>query len=739
MLPLKWRKGRQPRRLLCFSAAFFVTALLFSLLFSRCSDLADAALLTGAAAFGLAAALVALLREDYGLFLPLLAGLLAGWLWCCGYSWLIWQPAQAYGGRNGMIRLELTEYAESHDSYGSAYGVVSSIDGDPCRLKVRAYLLDGSPDYAPGDVLVFRGELRAAEKDWRGNLLQEGIFLTVSQTENETVYPCGAMTLLRRARILSRTVTEQAGKLLPGDEGALLAALLSGDRSGFSRELDRALTVSGTRHITAVSGLHVSVLAGILMGLLGKKAGLLVSVPVSVAYAAVAGFSPSVVRAVVLLVFWAAAFWLRLEKDSLTAFGAALLLLLLWNPFSCLSVGLLLSFSATLGLILLSAPLNEVLTRRIKQLRPSGLKKLLWYAAGTVSSTLAATLFTLPWNILFFDIVPLLSLLSNLLILWALSLTMLLGIAVLSLSPVLPSAAVFLARWVLRWPLLWMVSAVKWVGSLRFAATDSGNRLLLAACLVLIAAALLWRGKVLSGKKLLFLTAAAICVTGIVTAGGRMLFGTVEIRNAGGQPVILLRSEGVSLINSGARPGMAADTVQSALSRWNADALETVLCTTGDYKSQSGLPAVLAQTDIERVLLPSDSGSVSSAYAGQPVLAYSRTGTVTVSGVTAQLFRGGEEAFALRLLGKRFSLLSLCGVKAEDALAVVEHNECGADILLVDDRICDDWGILYEICRTVEPSRLLIVSNGYSEYGESFSGIPVTLVDWEGIRFRFVR
>ena len=57
----------------------------------------------------------------------------------------------------------------------------------------------------------------------------------------------------------------------------------------------------------------------------------------------------------------------------------------------------------------------------------------------------------------------------------------------------------------------------------------------------------------------------------------------------------------------------------------------------------------------------------------------------------------------------------------------------------MDDRICDNWGILYEICRTVEPSRLLIVSNGYSEYGESFSGIPVTLVDWEGIRFRFVR
>ena len=148
---------------------------------------------------------------------------------------------------------------------------------------------------------------------------------------------------------------------------------------------------------------------------------------------------------------------------------------------------------------------------------------------------------------------------------------------------------------------------------------------------------------------------------------------------------------------------------------------------------------MLAQTDIERVLLPSDSGSVSSAYAGQPVLAYSRTGNVTVSGVTAQLFRGGEETFALRLLGTRFSLLSLCGMKAEDALAVIEHNECGADILLVDDRICDDWGIWYEICRTVEPSRLLIVSNGYSEYGESFSGIPVTLVDWEGIRFRFVR
>lgn len=739
MLPLEWQKGRQPRRLLCFSAAFFMAVLLFSLLFSEGMALSQTVLVTAACTCGFSALGIFLLRDKFPLFLSLFAGLLTGVLWCGCYGWLIWQPTQRYDGFSGKVRLELTEYAEGKESYGVAYGIITQLQDESCRLKVKAYLIDGSPEYAPGDVLLFDGQIQAAQRGSRKNLLQEGIYLTLSQETDESVLPADAMTPLRWARIFSHNTTMKIRDLIPGDEGALLAALLSGERDSFSDDFDRALTASGTRHITAVSGLHVTILAGILIGFLGKKVGLLTSVPASFLYAAIVGFSPSVVRACILVLFWASSFWLRVEKDSLTAFAAALLVLLLWNPFSCLGVGLLLSFTATLGLILLSAPLNEIFTKPIKTIRFKPLKKALWYAAGTVSATLAATLFTLPLNILFFDSIPILNIVSNLLILWVLSFTMILGITTLAISLLSSWSAEVLAVTVLIWPLRWIVRTIRFIGGSRFAAIDAGSPIVFIACLVLIAASLLWKGKLLSGKGLFMLALTLACMAGTFTAAERMLIGVVEIENIGGQPVIVLRNEGVSLINSGARPKNAADTVQTALSRWNAAGLETILCTTGDHKTQSGLLAVTDAAQVQRILLPSASGEVLSALGGQPVVTYSRSGTVTVSGSTVQLLAAGEERFIVRLICKRFSLVSFCGVKPKDAELVLAERSCAADILLVDDSIANDWELLYAICRQVMPAQIIITTTGYSEHGDSFCGVPVTLLEQETLQFRFLR
>ena len=183
---------------------------------------------------------------------------------------------------------------------------------------------------------------------------------------------------------------------------------------------------------------------------------------------------------------------------------------------------------------------------------------------------------------------------------------------------------------------------------------------------------------------------------------------------------------------------MAAESVQTALSRWNAVRLETVLCTTGDYRTQSGLSAVTEQIGVERILLPSTSGQVAATVIS-PVLTYSRSGTVTVSGSTTQLLEAGEECFALRMVGKRFSLLSLCGIKGQSVPHVLAENICTADILLVDDRIANDWKLMYEICQQVQPTQIIITTNGYSEHGETFRGVPITHLRQETIQFRFLR
>ena len=739
MIPLKWQEGRQPRRLLCFSAAFFLMALIFSLLFVRVEDLLQVMLFTTAAACMIGALVLLFVREHFRLFLSLFLGLLAGCLWCFGYTIFAWQPAQKYDNQEGLVRLELNEYAEGYTSYGTAYGVVTELDGQSCRIKVKAYLQDGSPAFAPGDVLTFHGKLFAAERSFRANLLQEGYFLTLSQQDPADVALGEARTLLRRMRILSFQITDRIQTLLPEQEGALLAALLSGNQRGFSADFKHALTVSGTRHITAVSGLHVTILAGILMQFFGKRVGLLLSIPGAITYAALVGFTPSVVRAMVLLVFWAAAFWLKQEKDSLTAMAAALLLLIAGNPFSAVSAGLLLSFSATLGLILLSTPLNEAWNRLLKPVKNKRIQKILRYITGTLTATMAATLFTMPLNLLFFDTVPLLSLLSNVLILWAISLVMVLGILILVLSLFWANMAGFLAQWVLYWPLAWVVKVIEIIGTLRFAATDSANLLLAGGCLVLLAAMLLWRENVFSEKRLLAITAVVICICVFFTAAERAIFGVIEVESAGGQPVILLRGEGLSVLNCGSRSDTAPQTVETAKDRWNIDQLDTVLCSGGNYKSQGGLKMLLENIAVNRVLLPSADGTVPIDTNTVNVSCFTRTGMTVASGIPVELFKAGEETFAIRIVAPKFTLLSLCGLKETEALSVVEEHGCMADILLVDDRLANDWKTLYDLCKATQPQQILVTSNGYSEHGESFGGIPLRLLEREGVRFRFVR
>lgn len=156
MLRIKWQKGRQPRRLLCFSAAFFLMALTFTLLLARAAHIPAAMLLTGAVAMLLCAGLTLLLREETYRFRALLLGLVAGWLWCCGYGCAALLPAQKLDGYAGTLRVELTEYAESHVSYGTAEGILTQADGVACRRRVKLYLLDGTPEGAPGDVLTFQ-------------------------------------------------------------------------------------------------------------------------------------------------------------------------------------------------------------------------------------------------------------------------------------------------------------------------------------------------------------------------------------------------------------------------------------------------------------------------------------------------------------------------------------------------------------------------------------------------------
>ena len=204
----------------------------------------------------------------------------------------------------------------------------------------------------------------------------------------------------------------------------------------------------------AVSGSHLVLLAGLLSLLLGgsRRGTALVLIPVSILFTMMTGCTPSIVRAAIMIILLQIAPLLRRERDSATALGTALLLILLANPFSITHVGLQLSFAAVAGILLCADRIQEVLMARVpfaeaKRGSPGWCaRSVLRFLVSTLAATVGASVLTTPLTALYFNSVPLISLLSNLLTLWAVSGLFGAGLILGGAGVLLPQAAALLAR-----------------------------------------------------------------------------------------------------------------------------------------------------------------------------------------------------------------------------------------------------------------------------------------------------
>ncbi len=164
-----------------------------------------------------------------------------------------------------------------------------------------------------------------------------------------------------------------------GQNAAVATALIFGSRSGLSPELSDAFSASGTGHLLAVSGLHMAIISTLIFmavrWLLLRFEWLALKIPVlkiayfsailgAVFYAALAGFSPSAIRAMVMITVFALAFIVERPANSLNSLAFAAWILLLLSPFYLFDIAFQLSFTAVLFLILFSPlvqkpPLSE--------------------------------------------------------------------------------------------------------------------------------------------------------------------------------------------------------------------------------------------------------------------------------------------------------------------------------------------------------------------------------------------
>jgi len=220
-------------------------------------------------------------------------------------------------------------------------------------------------------------------------------------------------------------------------ESSLLAAMLLGNKAQLGQDFKEKLNATGTRHITAVSGMHVAILSGMLfvsllhLGLARKKSSLVILVFL-IFFVALTGFQTSAIRAGVMASAFLVSGLLGRRNASLRTLMFAGGGMLFFNPLLLAhDIGFQLSFLAVFGILLL-LPLFQYFLRRFPN--PFGLKDILFMS-------IAAQVFTLPLIMHHFGILSVVSLAANLLLVPLIPLTLLLGGVFLFVSILFPFVA----------------------------------------------------------------------------------------------------------------------------------------------------------------------------------------------------------------------------------------------------------------------------------------------------------
>lgn len=154
----------------------------------------------------------------------------------------------------------------------------------------------------------------------------------------------------------------------------LLWAMTLGWKTGLGGEVSEPFMRSGTMHIFAISGLHIALIAGILVSLLRvckvprAACGLLV-IPLIWFYTGVTGWQASAIRSTVMMTVIIAGWSLKRPSDLLNSLAAAAFIILLWDPQQLFQASFQLSFFVVLSLALF-VPVFEALYSPLAHPRP---------------------------------------------------------------------------------------------------------------------------------------------------------------------------------------------------------------------------------------------------------------------------------------------------------------------------------------------------------------------------------
>ncbi len=171
----------------------------------------------------------------------------------------------------------------------------------------------------------------------------------------------------RAAHIVRSRFSAAVRDALPGEQAAMLPALVLGDTSAVTAETSRDFRAAGMTHLMAVSGANVTIVfAAVLFSarLIGPRAAVVLAALALVAFVIVVQPTASVLRAAVMGAIALAGMLSSRRRQAIPALCATVLVLLAVAPQLAVDVGFALSVLATAALVVIAPVWSRRLVRK---------------------------------------------------------------------------------------------------------------------------------------------------------------------------------------------------------------------------------------------------------------------------------------------------------------------------------------------------------------------------------------
>lgn len=231
------------------------------------------------------------------------------------------------------------------------------------RILVTIY---GESDIEVGDKLSFDSKVKSYDaislSMSKSKLYKNNVRYYAYTSSEDMSITSGNLTISEKLKLKTKNnLIESMGDKI----GGLAYALLYGDKALIETGIYDNFRQTGTAHLLAISGLHISLIIGIVYFFVNKAKiknyfKFLIMFIFLFVYCYLCQFSISVVRASIMGLTLIGCKLFGKRYDSLNSLAFSLCIILLISPLSLFDVGLLLSYTAVLAIILFSRTLDKV-------------------------------------------------------------------------------------------------------------------------------------------------------------------------------------------------------------------------------------------------------------------------------------------------------------------------------------------------------------------------------------------